>query len=175
MSTWLPGEHLEDISLAHLVSSLSKPITTARDFDDVFIGFDRDRYRRKQELTNTEITKGKYHVRKMLKDVFGFAEHEERASYGLGYKLILTRNGDNCVLIETNATNNAKNKINGFEWYIPQNTPNMEEQKIISQQILGKITTELHYVERSVSMKEVNTRNFWTFKLGTQEGIKVPI
>ena len=24
-------------------------------------------------------------------------------------------------------------------------------------------------------MKEVNTRNFWTFELGTQEGINVPI
>ena len=24
-------------------------------------------------------------------------------------------------------------------------------------------------------MKEVNTQNFWTFKLGTQEGVKFPI
>ena len=27
----------------------------------------------------------------MLKDVFGFAEHQEKATYGLGYKLTLTR------------------------------------------------------------------------------------
>ena len=24
-------------------------------------------------------------------------------------------------------------------------------------------------------MKEVNTQNFWTFELGTQEGINIPI
>ena len=42
-------------------------------------------------------------------------------------------------------------------------------------QIVNKKATELRYVERSVSMKEVNIQNLWTFELGTQEGIKVPI
>ena len=37
------------------------------------------------------------------------------------------------------------------------------------------MTTELQYPERSVFMKEVNTQNFWTFALGTQEGINFPI
>ena len=40
---------------------------------------------------------------------------------------------------------------------------------------LNKVPTEFQYVERSVSMKEVNTQNLWTFELGTQEGINVPI
>ena len=31
---------------------------------------------------NNKIIKGKYHVRIMLKDVFGFAEHQEKATYG---------------------------------------------------------------------------------------------
>ena len=34
----------------------------------------------------------------MLKDVFGFAEQQEEATYGLGYKLTLTRNKDDAVL-----------------------------------------------------------------------------
>ena len=42
-------------------------------------------------------------------------------------------------------------------------------------QIVNKKPTELRYVERSVFMKEVNTQNFWTFELGTQEGINVPM
>ena len=29
---------------------------------------------------------------KISKDIFGFAEHQEKATYGLGYKLIVTRN-----------------------------------------------------------------------------------
>ena len=33
----------------------------------------------------------------MLKDVFGFAEGQEKATYGLGYKLTLTRIKDEAV------------------------------------------------------------------------------
>ena len=43
------------------------------------------------------------------------------------------------------------------------------------KRIVDKIPTELQYVERSVFMKELNTQNLWTFELGTQEGINVPI
>ena len=42
-------------------------------------------------------------------------------------------------------------------------------------QIKNKTPTNLHYPEKSVFMKEVNTQNFWTFELGTQEGVNVPI
>ena len=42
-------------------------------------------------------------------------------------------------------------------------------------QIVDKKPTELRYVERSVFMKEVNTQKFWTFELGTQGRINVPI
>ena len=37
------------------------------------------------------------------------------------------------------------------------------------------MATELQYPERSIFMKQVNTQNLWTFELGTQEGINVPI
>ena len=40
---------------------------------------------------------------------------------------------------------------------------------------LIKTPTELQYVERSVIIKEVNTQNLWSFELGTQEGINIPI
>ena len=43
------------------------------------------------------------------------------------------------------------------------------------KQITDKIPTELRYVERSVFMKEVNTQNLWSFELGTQEVVNVPI
>ena len=175
MSTASSGKHLEDFSHAHIVSLMYKLITSARDTDGLNIGFDRDSYRRKPELINIETIKGKYHVRNMLKDVFGFAEHEKRATYGLGYKLNLTRNSYNSVVKKANATNNARIKINRFEWYLPHYTPSMEQQKTISKQTSGKITTQLQYVERFAFMKEVNTRNFWTSELGTQEGTNFPI
>ena len=38
-----------------------------------------------------------------------------------------------------------------------------------------KMPIELHNPERLVFMKEVNFQKFWTFELGTQEGINVPV
>ena len=139
------------------------------------IGFDRSRDRRKRELTNNKNIKGKYHLRIYLRDISGFAEHQETATYGLGYRLTLTRNTDNAVLKKANATNSAKNKINSLEWYVPHYSPSLNEYNKLMNQIKQKPPTNLHYPERSVFMKEVNTQNFWTFELGTQEGINVPI
>ena len=169
------GKHLEYIDLAHIVSLMYKLLISSRGSDDLSIGFDRDRNRRQRELTNNKSQKGKYHVRIHLKDVFGFAEYQEKGTNGLGYKLTLTRNSDNAVLNKANATNDGKIKINAIEWYVPHYTPSMQQQAMLSKQILNKSPTENKYPERSVFMKEVNTQNFWTFQLGTQEGINIPI
>ena len=151
-----------------------KLITSARNSDDLSIGFDRDRGRRQRELTNNKNIKGKYHVTIMLKDIFGFAEHQDKGTYGLGYKLTLTRNSDNAVMNKANATNLAKIKVNSIDWYVPIYTPSLSQEKILMSQIV-KTPTELRYVEMSVFMKKVNTQNLWTFESGTQEGINVPI
>ena len=44
----------------------------------------------------------------MVKDLFAFAEYQKNTTFGLGYKLISTRNSDNAVLNKDNAINNAK-------------------------------------------------------------------
>ena len=87
----------------------------------------------------------------------------------------MTRNTDNAVLNKVNATGNAKNKINSLEWYVPHYCPSLDEYNKLQIQIKQKTPTNLHYPERSVFMKEVNTQNFWTFELGVQENINVPI
>ena len=51
----------------------------------------------------------------------------------------------------------------------------MPKKKRLLGPIVNKEPTEFRYVERSVFMKEVNTQYLWTFELGTQEGINVPI
>ena len=151
-----------------------KLLTSSKGSDDLSICFDRDCNRRQRELTDNKSQKGKYHVRIYLKDVFGFAEYQEKGTYGLGYELTMTRNSDNAVLNKGNAINNAKNKINAIEWYVPHYTPSMQQQSILSEQIINKTPTQYQYPERFVFMKEVNTQNFWTFELGTQEGINIP-
>ena len=168
------GKHLEKIDHAHIVSLMYKLLSSSKGSDDLSIGFDRDRGRRQRELTNNKSQKGKYHVRIYLKDVFGFAEYQEKGTYGLGYKLTLTRNTDNAVLNKANAINNGKIKINAIEWYVPHYTPSIQQQSILSKQFLNKTPTQIQNPERSVFMKEVNTQNFWSFELGTQEGINIP-
>ena len=76
---------------------------------------------------------------------------------------------------KVNATNNAKIQINGTDWYVPHYTLSTEQQKIISKQIIGWISTELWYVERSIFMEKVSTRNTWTSQLGTEERTNVPM
>ena len=169
------GKHLEEISHAHIVSLMYKLLTSSKDSDDLSIGFDRNRGRRKSELSNNKNIKGKYHMRIYLKDISGFAEHQEKGTYGLGYKLTLTGKSHNAALNKTNATAIGKIKINSLDWYVPHYTASLKEQGISMKQIQDKIPTELQYVERSLFMKEVNTQNLWSFELGTQEGINVPI
>ena len=43
------------------------------------------------------------------------------------------------------------------------------------KEIVNTVPTKLQYEERSVFMKEVKTQNLFSFELGTQEGINVPI
>ena len=169
------GKHLEEISHAHIVSLMYKLLSSSKDGDDLSIGFDRNRGRRKNELTNNKNIKGKFHVRIYLKDVFGFAEHQQKGTYGLGYKLTLTRINNNAVSNKDNAVVNGRIKINSLDWYVPHYSPNLEEYNKLMIQIKKNTPTLLHYPERSVFMKQVNTQNHWKFELGTQEGTNVPI
>ena len=169
------GKHLENIDHAHIVSLMYKLLSSVRDSDDLSIGFNRSRDMRKRGLLNNKTQKGKFHLRIYLKDVFGFAEFQEVGTFGLSYRLTLTRNTDNAVLNKNDATNNAKIKINGIELYVPHYIPSLEEYNKLQIQLKQNTPTNLYYPERSVFMKEVNTQNFWTLKLGTQEGVNVPI
>ena len=169
------GKHLEDISHAHLVSLMYKLITSYKNDDNLSIGFDRSRARRRDEMTNDKSVKGKYHLRIMLKDVFGFAECQEKDTYGLGYKLSLTRIKDEAVIVKPAGIADARIKIDLYHWYVPHYIPSMSQQGIMSNQTFNKTPTELGYLERSVFMKEVNNQNLWNFELGSQENMNVSI
>ena len=52
------GKHLEDISHDHIVSLMYKLLTSSKDSDDLSIGFDRNRGRRKNELSNNKNING---------------------------------------------------------------------------------------------------------------------
>ena len=169
------GKHIEDISHSHFVSLMYKLITASKDSDDLSIGFDRSRNKRRDELALNKNIKGKYHLKNLLKDVFGFAECQEKATYGLGYKLTLTRNKDDALIDKANGIADARIRIDRIQWYVLHYNPSIQQRTIMFERILNKSPTELRYVERSVFMKQVNNQNVWNFELGSQENMNVPI
>ena len=152
-----------------------KLVTSSKDSDNLSIGYDRSRNRRRYELTANKSVRVKYNLRIMLKDVFGSAEHQEEATYGLGFKLTLTRNKDDAVIDKSVKIAVARIKIDHYHWYVPHYTPSIQQQSTLSDEILSKTPTELRYVERSVFMKEVNNQNLRNFELNSQESMNVTI
>ena len=89
-------------------------------------------------MTRKKQTKGNYHVRIFSRNVFGFAEHHDNCTYGLGYKLTLQRNDDNHVLSHLAEPNDAVNLalarrviIDGISLYVPHETPSISNQKLL--------------------------------------------
>ena len=126
------GKHLEDISHAHLVSLIFKLITSSKGSDDLSIGFNRSSARRPEEMTNNKNVKGKFHLRIMLKDVFGHSEHQQKATYGLRYKLTLTGTKDEAVIHKVAGIADARIKNDHVHWYVPHYTPSIQRQSNLS-------------------------------------------
>ena len=63
----------------------------------------------------------------MLKDVFGFAEHQKKATHGLGHQLRLTRNKDDAVFDKAVGFADARIKIDLIPWYVPHYTPSSQQ------------------------------------------------
>ena len=74
-----------------------------------------------------------------------------------------------------NTVHNAKNKNNSIAWFVPHYTPSIQQQTMLYKQIKEKTPTEIQNLERSVFLKEVNTQKYWSFELGTEEGVDVPV
>ena len=70
------GKELNELDNAHVICLMHKLISSSRNSDDLSIGFHRSNVAREREVTNNITTKGIYHVRIYLKDIFGFAEHK---------------------------------------------------------------------------------------------------
>ena len=111
----------------------------------------------------------------MLKDIFDFTEHHEKSTYGLGYKLTLTRKKVDAVIDKIAGIADAKNKIDHIHRYVPQYTPSIQQQGILSKQSSCKTPTELRYIERSVFVKKFFNRSHRNFELGSQESMNVPV
>ena len=123
-------------------------------------------------MTNREETWRIYQVRRWLKVVFVFAEHFEKATFGLGFILTIQRPSDNFVLKHRAGTEAANIVFAGiarthdFSWYIPQHVPDLSQQILLLVYIVSRAATELPFNKRSSYTKDVITEVFWTSELG---------
>ena len=137
------GKHLEDSILAQVVSLMYKPITSTKDINDLSIGFHRDLVIKRTELINNKNQNGDYCVGIMLRDVFGFAEHQQEATYGLGYRLAITRKFKEAALNKAEPIANVKVLINSRDWLVPLYKPCMGQEVIKTHQGLSNAHKEL--------------------------------
>ena len=110
----------------------------------------------------------------MLKNVFGFAKNQEKATFGFGCELTLTGNNDDTALQKSVDIADARLVIDHIHWYIPHCKTSIQQQVIFSKRIFSKTPTEHRYVERSVFMKEVKNRKSWNSELGDHESMNNP-
>ena len=96
------------------------------------LGFHEKTGTRERESIENQKTKENYQLTVCVEDIFGFAEHQENATYGLGYKLTLKRNSKITVLshepgagVDDTPRTAAYRALEGrifisdLSWYIP--------------------------------------------------------
>ena len=129
------GKHLEDVSHPNITSSMYKLISSAQDSNDLSIGFDHSRNRRSGELTANKSVKGRYHLKNLLKGVFGFAECQKKLLMVLN---MITRSKDDAITDKTGGIADARIRIDHIHWYVPHYTPSIQQQSIFSNQKFKK-------------------------------------
>ena len=148
------GKEKEEIDSAHVICLMYELISSSRDSDDLSIGFHRSNEARERELTDNKTTTGKYHVSIYLKDVFGFAEHQDNCTYGLGYKETIQNKSDNHVVTPRAGTNAeslalaGKVFIDDISQYVPHYTPKLSNQKTMLGHIGYKAATKMSYFKK---------------------------
>ena len=95
--------------------------------------------------------------------------------YTYYYKVTLTRIKDDAVIDKAADIADARNKGDHIQWYMRHCIPSIQQQGILSKQILSKTPSEHRYVKRSAFMKESNHQNLRNFELDSQESMNVPI
>ena len=159
-----------------------KVISSSRDSDDLSIGFQRNIEARERELIDNKTTKGNYHDRIHLKDVFGFAERQDNCTYGLVFILPLQRIKDKRVFSQLVGAYVAANLalaaivfIEDVSLYVPHYTPNKSNQKFLLGHIVSRAATELSHIKRSSYMKDMASEKFWFFEHGVRYVTDIPI
>ena len=93
-----------------------------------------------------------------------FCEHQGNVSYGSGYKSAYKRTTDNAAIKRAAATANRNIPIRVNKWVVPHYTPNITQQRIISEQIVYRAPAYLDYNKRTIFGKDVSAQKDWNLE-----------
>ena len=100
------------------------------------------------KLTENKTVKGEDHLIIMLKDMFSFAKHEGIAIHELGHMLTSKKDHDKTVVCRV-ARATGKIIKKDFSCYVPNRTPNKEQQTSLSRRNSSKAPTKLSHIQMS--------------------------
>ena len=122
----------------------------------------------------TKVNRSKFHKRVFLGDRFGFADHQVKATYGLGLEYKLYRNFDSVILGRNAATAGRETTIHAIYWFVRHCTPNESQQDLMNVYVVFKIPSEIPYIKRSFSDKLVY-QSECDFELGANSEAGIPV
>ena len=64
--------------------------------------------------------------------------------------------------------------IRDFTLFLPHYTPNCHQQTLVGQHVISRSPTQISYIERDVSLKNVDAQNTWSFEIRVKSCIDVP-
>ncbi len=135
------GKMIESVEQPHITTLMYKMLSDGE--GDLMTYFEKDTQdaavvntERRNRLLNNTPEKGTVFVRILLKDLFGYVEHQDKITYGLGYKLKL-RMADHANVIFRTIADVAKLTINALSLYVSHYTPSIENQAHISDVVLN--------------------------------------
>ncbi len=166
---------IERVEQVHIATLMYKMLSSGE--GDLMTFFEKDTQdaavvntERRNRLLNNTPEKGTVFVRLPLKYMFGYVNHQDKITYGLGYNLRMRMNDHANVIFRTIA-DVAKLTINAVSLYVSHYTPSVENQAYVTDVVLNKRPISQGYPERKMFTKQVNTNSTWNFELGVEAGM----
>ena len=166
-----PISYSAGLMLRMLKSSDEEMMSNFRkdDVDGVIETTKRDR------LLNDTPEKGTIFLRSYLRDFgLGFPASQDTITINQGFKLILKRAETYNSIFRTIA-DNAKVEIKDLVLYVRQFTPSIDNMNLINEHILANKSAVYPFTQNSYTTKPINANRKWTFEIGQETSIDIPL
>ena len=94
--------------------------------------FVRGIFNRATALGTNKVSRSELHAKILIEDVFGFAENQVKATYGLGFEITMYRKIGSAILSRNAATPDSGATMHAINWFVSLCTPNENQQDFMN-------------------------------------------